>query len=73
MLGERSINSQPGEEGTILDLQMMRSNGLIQIISGSLDFGSLIDCKFKVKASGQTWRIYSVNDVHGGLRLEKSV
>jgi hypothetical protein len=38
----------------------------IKILSGSFDEGSIIDVKFRVKSSGEVWRLQCLNEAPFG-------
>lgn len=44
----------------------------IKILSGSLDEGSIVDVKFRVKSSGEVWHLHCLNEApFGGGTLRK--
>ena len=49
--------------GTLGAAQIRRD---IKIITGSLDNSSIIDVKFRVKATGEVWELHCLNEAPSG-------
>ena len=52
------------------ELWQLREAKIIVLMSGDF-YGNIIDCRFKDRQSGQIWRLSGVDDVYGGMCLEK--
>jgi hypothetical protein len=68
-LKPKKLNSQSDVEALISDLQAMQVAREIKLTRGSLSLGAIIDAEFT--ANGQRWRVHGVNDVHGGVTLDR--